>query len=423
MATGPLFGSSTARSQNKNLVEFRAGRMTLKDKMVYPDKRKGLIYIYQSDDSLMHFCWKDRSHGQVEDDLIIFPDDIEFKRIPQCTSGRVYVLKFKSSVRRFFFWMQEPKTEKDDEYCRKVNEYLNNPPSPTSSRNSGPDHSGLEGADLQNILGNMSQQQLMQLFGGIGMSSSFNFSSLLGRNSSMESDSASSSTTTSRPASGHTAAGTTAAATAGTTTEAVSSSSSATTVSTAGAGAASATTTSASTTLGSSASATVTVGAAAAAAGAAATTTTTTTSTKSSTSSPSDTPRQQIQLSDLQSILSNMHVPVDKAQDNIELYQVLKPDDIIPILANSEIQQHLLQYLPEGEILPRTEKELRNTVQSPQFQQALQSFSAALRSRELGPLMTQFGLGDDVATAAAEGDLEAFVKALQEAQKKKDENK
>ncbi|CAI9739692.1 Hypothetical predicted protein [Octopus vulgaris] len=87
----------------------------------------------------------------------------------------------------------------------------------------------------------------------------------------------------------------------------------------------------------------------------------------------------------------------------IELSQVLKPDDIIPILANSEIQQHLLQYLPEGEMLPRTEEELRNTVQSPQFQQALQSFSAALRSRELGPLMTQFGLGDDVANAAAEG--------------------
>ena len=39
-------------------------------------------------------------------DLIIFPDDIEFKHVPQCTTGRVYLLKFKSSSRKFFFWMQ-----------------------------------------------------------------------------------------------------------------------------------------------------------------------------------------------------------------------------------------------------------------------------------------------------------------------------
>ena len=35
--------------------------------------------------------------------------------------------------------------------------------------------------------------------------------------------------------------------------------------------------------------------------------------------------------------------------------------------------------------------------------QAMQSFSAALGSGQLGPLMSQFGLGDDVAKAAADG--------------------
>lgn len=93
--------------------------------MVHPDKRKGLLYIYQSEDSLMHFCWQDRHTGTfscisldlsyfisdiivgvVEDDLIIFPDDCEYVRVPQCTTGRVYVLKFKSSNRKLFFWMQ-----------------------------------------------------------------------------------------------------------------------------------------------------------------------------------------------------------------------------------------------------------------------------------------------------------------------------
>lgn len=39
-------------------------------------------------------------------DLIIFPEDCEFKRVNQCTTGRVYVLKFKASTKRLFFWMQ-----------------------------------------------------------------------------------------------------------------------------------------------------------------------------------------------------------------------------------------------------------------------------------------------------------------------------
>ena len=67
MASGALFGNASGRSTSKNLVEFRAGKMFMKGKMVNPDKRKGLVYIYQSEDSLMHFCWKDRTKGTVED--------------------------------------------------------------------------------------------------------------------------------------------------------------------------------------------------------------------------------------------------------------------------------------------------------------------------------------------------------------------
>jgi len=69
MATGSgaLFGNTSSRTSSKNLVEFRAGKMFMKEKMVHPDKRKGLVYVYQSDDSLMHFCWKDRTSGSVED--------------------------------------------------------------------------------------------------------------------------------------------------------------------------------------------------------------------------------------------------------------------------------------------------------------------------------------------------------------------
>ena len=43
---------------------------------------------------------------------------------------------------------------------------------------------------------------------------------------------------------------------------------------------------------------------------------------------------------------------------------------------------------------------------------------------QLGPLIKEFGLGDDAAAAAAQGDMEAFVKALQSKEggdKKKDD--
>lgn len=71
MATsGALFPSlvpGSRGSSNKYLVEFRAGKMSLKGTTVTPDKRKGLVYIQQTDDSLIHFCWKDRTSGNVED--------------------------------------------------------------------------------------------------------------------------------------------------------------------------------------------------------------------------------------------------------------------------------------------------------------------------------------------------------------------
>ncbi|XP_076651847.1 regulatory particle non-ATPase 13 isoform X2 [Halictus rubicundus] len=164
MSGAALFGNNASRSNLKNLVEFKAGKMTMKGKMVYPDTRKGQIYVYQSNDSLMHFCWKDRTTGFVEDDLIIFPDDCEFKHVPQCKTGRVYVLRFKASGKKFFVWLQSLKTDKDEEYCRKINEVLNDLPTPDTQRSGNPNAEG----DLQNLLNNMSQQQLIQLFGGVG---------------------------------------------------------------------------------------------------------------------------------------------------------------------------------------------------------------------------------------------------------------
>lgn len=68
-----LFGNNSSSNASKYLVEFKAGKMVMKGKTVTPINRKGSVFLFQSDDNLMHFCWKDRKTGRTEDDLILFP--------------------------------------------------------------------------------------------------------------------------------------------------------------------------------------------------------------------------------------------------------------------------------------------------------------------------------------------------------------
>lgn len=62
-----LFGDGgRARREPRSVVEFRAGKMRLNGTTVSPDTRKGLVFM-KMEDNLMHFCWKDRISGTVED--------------------------------------------------------------------------------------------------------------------------------------------------------------------------------------------------------------------------------------------------------------------------------------------------------------------------------------------------------------------
>ena len=93
--SGALFPSlvpGSRGSSNKYLVEFRAGKMSLKGTTVTPDKRKGLVYIQQTDDSLIHFCWKDRTSGNVEDVSGSEPclEDTYSPPAPQWSGQRVF---------------------------------------------------------------------------------------------------------------------------------------------------------------------------------------------------------------------------------------------------------------------------------------------------------------------------------------------
>ncbi|XP_019174994.1 PREDICTED: 26S proteasome regulatory subunit RPN13 [Ipomoea nil] len=108
------------------LLEFRAGKMLMEGKRVVPDSRKGLVRIGRGEEGLVHFQWLDRSLNVVEDDQIIFPEEAVFEKVNQ-SAGRVYILKFHTDDRKFFFWMQEPKDDNDAQLCSSVNFYLNQP--------------------------------------------------------------------------------------------------------------------------------------------------------------------------------------------------------------------------------------------------------------------------------------------------------
>merc|ERR1719203_558055 len=68
----------------------------------------------------MHFQWHDREKSEVVTDLIVI-NDAYFQKIEKCKTGRVYILRFTSSDKKMFFWMQEPKEEVDKENIEKFN--------------------------------------------------------------------------------------------------------------------------------------------------------------------------------------------------------------------------------------------------------------------------------------------------------------
>ncbi|KAK1323748.1 hypothetical protein QJS10_CPA02g01599 [Acorus calamus] len=109
------------------LLEFRAGKMFMEGTRVIPDTRKGAVRIGRGDEGLTHFQWLDRSQNKVEDDQIVFPDEAVYEKVNQ-SSDRVYILKFKTDNRKFFFWMQEPLSEGLDlEMCNLVNYHISRP--------------------------------------------------------------------------------------------------------------------------------------------------------------------------------------------------------------------------------------------------------------------------------------------------------
>ncbi|KAJ7134452.1 proteasome complex subunit Rpn13 ubiquitin receptor-domain-containing protein [Mycena epipterygia] len=112
------------------LLAFKAGRAFRRENSntVEPSPVKGAIILTAGEDGLFHFTWKNRTSGVVDEDLILFPSDASFVKVPQ-SSGRMYVLKFSSSNQRHFFWLQDASTARDEEFVTNINKLLEDPES------------------------------------------------------------------------------------------------------------------------------------------------------------------------------------------------------------------------------------------------------------------------------------------------------
>lgn len=160
---GNVFGGNSNGGRN-DLVSFNAGKMTVKPTtngkfLVTPDLKKGKISLTRGDDQLLHFQWIDRQASASPEDFIIFPDDATFSRAHTGRDhDRVFLLQYKNSSRRFFFWMQHKDSSRDEELAKKVNDYMNN------VTPSGGSESGRGGAGATQL----DHNAIMQMLGAMG---------------------------------------------------------------------------------------------------------------------------------------------------------------------------------------------------------------------------------------------------------------
>lgn len=91
------------------------------------------------------------------------------------------------------------------------------------------------------------------------------------------------------------------------------------------------------------------------------------------------------------------------------LSSITKSEALQTLLANQDFMKGVRERLPpsdSGEASAsddRVSEQLSSTLQSAQFQQALNKFGMALQSGQLGPLLQQFGLSQACVAAADKG--------------------
>lgn len=132
--------------------------------------------------------------------------------------------------------------------------------------------------------------------------------------------------------------------------------------------------------------------------------------------------QSKVSLSELQSFLSGLQAgdlsgnggsSASGRNRSIDLSTAINAEAVNTIASDGDRSNALLAHLPTIETNENAKTQLKDTISSPQFQQALSMFSSALQSGQLGPVVSQFALNDEAVAAANTGDLEQFVKALE----------
>ncbi|VDO23388.1 unnamed protein product [Haemonchus placei] len=81
-------------------------------------------------------------------------------------------------------------------------------------------------------------------------------------------------------------------------------------------------------------------------------------------------------------------------------------------------QDRLLNHMPvEDKTAPDTKKALEDTVRSPHYRQAANTFGHALSTGQMAPVLERFGISEGAAQAAASGNLLEFARKLTEAER------
>ncbi|GAO52187.1 hypothetical protein G7K_6270-t1 [Saitoella complicata NRRL Y-17804] len=359
LANQPQGQQSILRSHG--LVEFKAGKLNRDGhtKLVKPDPRKGLFYMDVEDD-LLHLYWKPRNASEPEDDLIIFPEDAEFERVSQCTTGRVYALKFRSSSAIHFFWMQSKDESDDERLCNRVNALIADPTSQEHDIEEDEDDEDEANArrlleDQLRSLGADSQNGILQqLLGGVGGGPQD--SPLMARSrrggpgysslSQLDPDAIG----VPPPAMGTTGPSDSSDARLRPT------------------------------------------GAGEAASG--------------------------DNFANFRNILSNIRVPREVDPIDEELTDVLSPPTLAPLLADPETRASLFPHLPQTGSFDTSEESIREVIASPPFQQSLRSLSRALRTGQMTPLLRNLGLEveEGQSVIGVKGFLEAMERQLRRQQ-------